>query len=463
MDRFAFIVVDLSLAALIDKGDLYKRFNQGGKAIIFCAKDFADPENSAIFHHLFRWPSLRQLALQLAVVCQADVSEVPSLSDFLAGRNLPVGHVDLSGATKPPPRPKAPPRQRKPPLTEAPRPPPATPSNLRVEEPQPTPETAAEREPPVELGIESLSPPRVPEQGVGLKFTIAKTGLIDSVAENKSEPRYDKALITALLPQVASAVRDLTSVFEAGEGHNAFAEILADAQEYLEAISRPAHEISFNEVWVLGVHLQKTADAAERDIENRIRPELEDNQKKALDTVLAIHGPFILATEDGQQLFDAAQRYSRSQEEGEKFRELAEALNQAVHESKNLATDKVKHQLELSNKSVGTGKYIEREQITSETSTRNFLATVGTVALFAGTAAAGSIVSGVVAETEAGMSIIEFGSRNLDKAIVLARIACQFLLENETILRGLAASCSESLSWLTHLMNWLKRNYSTQF
>lgn len=43
IDRFSFVVVDLSLAALIEDWSLYRRFCRGGEAIIFHAEDFADP------------------------------------------------------------------------------------------------------------------------------------------------------------------------------------------------------------------------------------------------------------------------------------------------------------------------------------------------------------------------------------------------------------------------------------
>lgn len=89
IDRFSFIAVDLSLAALIEDPSLHRRFRQGGETILFRANDFADPERSEIFGILRRHGKLRQTAENFAAICRADLAAVPSLGDFLAGRNIP--------------------------------------------------------------------------------------------------------------------------------------------------------------------------------------------------------------------------------------------------------------------------------------------------------------------------------------------------------------------------------------
>ena len=89
IDRFSFIAVDLSLAALIEDPSLHRRFRQGGETILFRANDFADPERSEVFGLLRRQSKLRQAAENFAAICRADVTAVPSLADFLAGRNIP--------------------------------------------------------------------------------------------------------------------------------------------------------------------------------------------------------------------------------------------------------------------------------------------------------------------------------------------------------------------------------------
>jgi hypothetical protein len=97
MDRFAFIVLDTSLETLQVDPSLYRRFGEGGQAIIFKANDFADPASSQIFGILNGMPALRESAKKLAAICSAPITSVPSLSDFRAGRNIPTAVVPPAG------------------------------------------------------------------------------------------------------------------------------------------------------------------------------------------------------------------------------------------------------------------------------------------------------------------------------------------------------------------------------
>jgi predicted Ser/Thr protein kinase len=89
MDRFSFIVLDLSLDAVIGDSTLYTKFREGGETIIFKANDFADPKSSEVMSVLSATPSLRERARWLAAICEADIGAVPSLDDYIAGRNIP--------------------------------------------------------------------------------------------------------------------------------------------------------------------------------------------------------------------------------------------------------------------------------------------------------------------------------------------------------------------------------------
>jgi hypothetical protein len=62
MDRFSFIVLDTSLEALQADPSLYRRFREGGQAIIFKANDFVDPSSSEIFRILEKMPTSRERA-----------------------------------------------------------------------------------------------------------------------------------------------------------------------------------------------------------------------------------------------------------------------------------------------------------------------------------------------------------------------------------------------------------------
>lgn len=89
MDRFSFIVIDVSLQALQIDPCLHKRFREGGNAIIFNANDFSAPTSSEIFRILKAMPALRDSATNLAAVCEGPISAIPTLADFRDGKNIP--------------------------------------------------------------------------------------------------------------------------------------------------------------------------------------------------------------------------------------------------------------------------------------------------------------------------------------------------------------------------------------
>lgn len=104
MDRFSFIALDLSLAAVVEDKSLYKRFREGGETIIFKANDFAHPQGSEIFQRLLAMPKLKTQASKFAAICEAPLAAVPTLDDFLAGRNIPAAPTPIK--TLPSPEPK---------------------------------------------------------------------------------------------------------------------------------------------------------------------------------------------------------------------------------------------------------------------------------------------------------------------------------------------------------------------
>jgi len=107
MDRFSFIALDLSLKAVIEDKSLYSKFREGGETVIFKANDFADPENSEIFRRLLAMPKLKEQARHFAAICGAPLAAVPTLDEFLAGRNIPAAKTQIKTSPSPAARPLA--------------------------------------------------------------------------------------------------------------------------------------------------------------------------------------------------------------------------------------------------------------------------------------------------------------------------------------------------------------------
>ena len=89
LDRFSFIALDVSIRALREFPDLWTKTNSDGDAVLFRANDFADPFSSKVLGELGSKSSLSGDIQKLVAVCCAPFDQVPTLEDFLAGRNIP--------------------------------------------------------------------------------------------------------------------------------------------------------------------------------------------------------------------------------------------------------------------------------------------------------------------------------------------------------------------------------------
>jgi hypothetical protein len=96
MDRFSFIVLDLSLQALTEDSTLHRRFREGGEAIIFTKNDFVYTSSSEVFGILAGNLALSKAANQLKAICNSDINAVPSLEEFLRGENIPTGSINVN-------------------------------------------------------------------------------------------------------------------------------------------------------------------------------------------------------------------------------------------------------------------------------------------------------------------------------------------------------------------------------
>jgi hypothetical protein len=101
MDRFSFIALDLSLKAVIEDKSLYPKFREGGETVVLKANDFADPANSDIFRRLAAMPKLKEEARRFAAICEAPLAAVPTLDEFLAGRNIPAAKTQIKTQPSP--------------------------------------------------------------------------------------------------------------------------------------------------------------------------------------------------------------------------------------------------------------------------------------------------------------------------------------------------------------------------
>jgi hypothetical protein len=330
-----------------------------------------------------------------------------------------------------------------------------------------------------EKAVQASSIPEIPKPGPGPQFQISEDGSIDRAPVFDVEPGgNDVKTVDRLLPLVLRCASDLQSRLS----RNEFPELLVLIEQYRVAL-QGYPSADWGEIWGLGVMLQNAASSAERQIAQRILPPLEDPAKAALDSLLTLHGPLVLATRAGAELSAAAQAFAMTREEQADLRSASEQIGEQLRSHHEVITPRAAASVIEAISSVGEGKHPERGSVYALATIRNVA-----VVLIGGAAAAtpaligallGSTVLGAVfgapltllavetvkkspafnaLVTQLGarldsMSDIELRNWFEDRARRLAPFRA-FVVSNEVPLRKIAGSTNE-LKWMLRYIDFI--------
>jgi hypothetical protein len=171
----------------------------------------------------------------------------------------------------------------------------------------------------------SQPPPELPSQGPGTHMVATADGKIGHApAEELDSDGNNVKRINQLRPLALQCAQDLKERLAA----NQFPELLDSTENYIAALTGDNNRVDWATVWGLGLMLEQNAKAAERKITDRLFPELEDPAKAALDSLLKLHGPLMLSTKDGNDLFEDEKRYRVPPDQ---LKEMYKAVEEIVH------------------------------------------------------------------------------------------------------------------------------------
>jgi hypothetical protein len=208
--------------------------------------------------------------------------------------------------------------------------------------------------------LDKSSPQTIPPQGAGPHFTIGSGNRIILAPPSELDVSGNNVpRIKQLLPLVRRAVDDLFGNLN----RNTFPELSRDVAQYREAIAGEEDKIAWGTVFGLGVMLENAADAAQRQIADRNLPSLEDAEQAALETVLTLHGPLLLATAEGRELMEQADWLRLTREEQETLRADAQLLAQRLRQKPNLIEAKAANTVAEAADLIGNGPHTERGTI----------------------------------------------------------------------------------------------------
>lgn len=321
--------------------------------------------------------------------------------------------------------------------------------------------------PPLESSIDALGPAAdskeivLPAQGVGPHFLIEE-GLISFAPPTALDALGNHVgRLEQIQPLLVDAASSLVSSI--GAGNIPHAQLFNISNRYLEAIRRPLQEVQFAQLYGYGLRLQNASAAAQRQIVDRELPELTDTQREALDSVLDLHGPFILSSSEGLALISDAERYQRTRDEQADLQEAAFAVSKSLERSEKVIEPGVAEFLVETSAELGKGERPERTGAFGEAVIRNAaIVLIGgsvigavTFCLVAApfpTSIALFVASALGKEGIKNSKVGKLAGEELSKKI--DRATFDFVINNERALRKLAGK-RKNFEWVHKCLDWL--------
>jgi hypothetical protein len=164
--------------------------------------------------------------------------------------------------------------------------------------------------------------PDLPTQGPGPHFELTKTGVIDFVPPEALDRQGNNvSRLRQLHPTLRDLARELAEAL--GTGNIPHAHLAARIEEYRKQVDQTLDTIDFTRLYVEGVRLANAQKAAIEKVAEGELPPLRETDQEALETLLQLHGTFMLGTIAGVELIAAEQRYRRRPAEETEYRKAA--------------------------------------------------------------------------------------------------------------------------------------------
>lgn len=206
-------------------------------------------------------------------------------------------------------------------------------------------------------GVEAPEP--IPPQGAGPNFGIGDNFAIAGVATSLSG--NDDRRIGQLLGLVRDCAGDLLAHSQALS--NQHPALLRHITRYRDFISVLPAEIQWGAVWGAGVRLETAAAAYERRLYDRMAPALEDEPLSALQALRNLHGPLILATGEGRELQEQADRLQMTREQQDVVQRASNSLSEELRRHDEIIDPQAAAVVAEAAEMVGAEPYPERGTI----------------------------------------------------------------------------------------------------
>jgi hypothetical protein len=265
-------------------------------------------------------------------------------------------------------------------------------------------------------------------------------------------------------------------------GQNEQPELFAAAKSYFYNVDRDLSQIDFESLWGEGVYLEEAAEATARDIEKRLCEPLNDTALAALNALLRIHGPFILATKAGQENLADANTFEMRPDEANEQRAAAIELIQEFKANPDVVAPETAANFAHFTEQPDSTKHPKRSGAFKAGMAQNIaivifaVSTIGAIIVSVGVETgnpfAGAIALPLIEALKRSKPFLEVARLLTDKLDTLSEADAhilwerlnkipfdrykEFVLGNEALWRKLAGS-GKQFRWLHELLDWLKK------
>jgi hypothetical protein len=240
-----------------------------------------------------------------------------------------------------------------------------------------------------EIGAPTLRPPEIPEQGYGPHFEIGDDGIITFATPGALDRQGNNvARLKKLHPSLRTLSSDLVEAL--GRGNIPHWHLRDRADAYRAMIDQNLEQIDFSLPYVEGVRL---ANAEKATVGERELPSLAPPVREALDTLLQVHGTFMLATAEGVEAIAAEERYGRTPLEEIEYLAAMVGVAQSLQNKPQIINPKAAEFVLETAHEIGRGPNLERSGTVATGTVKNVsiivLTAASLAALSVGAAAAG--------------------------------------------------------------------------
>ena len=359
--------------------------------------------------------------------------------------------------------------------------------------PQPYPSFIAEDQPSTTRNVLAWlraepdpKPPLLPAQGTGPHFAVDAEGVIGFAPPGDLDRQGNNiARLRALHPVLRDMARDLVAALSAGNAPHGY--LRARAEAYGALLDPGLEAMNFSRLYAEGVRLATAGHATAAEIAKDELPSLSLEAQEIFDSLLRLHGPFVMATIEGIEAITAEERYARRPDEEREYRAAGVDFVESLQHRPGLIRPEAAATLLGVAKETGLGSHPERSAVIGMGAVRNVAITLTASAMTAllpglgqaalwvggGALAAGGWLALLAANeavkgSKAFKAVVAEATHQIDKTVpppepdaattrFLAGVAGQltFLLSIQPKLRRLAKSDDQS-SWINQALDWIK-------